>query len=164
MQGSSERADAVPPWLRFGACRRFYLKCSPTTSPEERKDGYPTDDSPEESDQSVDVVLLMGPLYHLLREEDLYALREVARVLRPGGMLFATAISRYAALLDQLIHLDRFHESGEITRIIEIVTTGVLQPRPDGPFTAAFFHLPRQLEREVNATSHLMAVARRSGD
>ena len=50
-------------------------------------------------DASFDTVLLMGPLYHLLDEDDrLAAVREAVRVLRPGGCLFATFITRYAPL------------------------------------------------------------------
>src|SRR5947208_15563046 len=45
-------------------------------------------------DASVDAVLLLGPLYHLThRAERVHALRECARVVRPGGPVFAAAIS-----------------------------------------------------------------------
>ncbi len=99
-----------------------------------------------EADASVDVTLLMGPLYHLLEAGDrMAALREGRRVLRPGGLLIPTAISRFAALLDQLIHLDRLHDPDELARSETIVATGRLFARPGGPFTAAFLHLPRQL-------------------
>ncbi|HEV7534979.1 MAG TPA: tyrosine-type recombinase/integrase [Acidimicrobiia bacterium] len=53
---------------------------------------------------SVDAILLMGPLYHLVeRPERLRALAEAKRVLRPGGVLLAAAISRFAELLDLLV-------------------------------------------------------------
>lgn len=104
----------------------------------------------DHASSSVDVVLLMGPLYHLVKERDrLQALREAWRVLRPGGILVATAISRFAALFDQLVHLDRFHEPDEMERIETIVRTGVLSARQGGVFTTAFMHLPRQLDQEV---------------
>ena len=54
-------------------------------------------------DRSADLVLLLGPLYHLTEAEDRkQALREAARVLRPGGCLLAAGISRWASALDGL--------------------------------------------------------------
>lgn len=48
---------------------------------------------------SLDAVLMLGPLYHLLEERDRRAaLDEALRVLRPGGTLFAAFITRYAIL------------------------------------------------------------------
>ena len=55
------------------------------------------------SDQSVDVVLLLGPLYHLTARGDrLQALAEACRVCRRGGLVIAAAISRFASTLDGL--------------------------------------------------------------
>jgi S-adenosylmethionine-dependent methyltransferase len=49
------------------------------------------------ADGSFDAVLLLGPLYHLLElEQRQRALQEARRVLRPGGVLFAAFINRYA--------------------------------------------------------------------
>jgi S-adenosylmethionine-dependent methyltransferase len=43
-----------------------------------------------------DAVLLMGPLYHLVLDEDRRkALAEASSRLRPGGVLFSTMVSRY---------------------------------------------------------------------
>jgi ubiquinone/menaquinone biosynthesis C-methylase UbiE len=51
----------------------------------------------------ADAVLVMGPLYHLEeRTERVSALREAFRVVKPGGVLAAAAISRFAAVLDGL--------------------------------------------------------------
>ena len=53
-------------------------------------------------DATADVVLLTGPLYHLLERTDrVQALREGRRVLRPGDPLGVTAISRFASALGQ---------------------------------------------------------------
>lgn len=60
-------------------------------------------------DGYADVVLLFGPLYHLTRSEDrMQALRGTVRVTRPGGLVTAAVISRFASLLDGLFahHLD----------------------------------------------------------
>lgn len=105
-----------------------------------------------QADTSFDVVLLMGPLYHLPdASERAQALWEARRVLRPGGRLVATAISRYAALLDLLIRLDRLHEPGVLAIVQDAVRTGVFDGGPTGLFTTAFFHLPAQLREEVVA-------------
>src|ERR1700748_3575979 len=50
---------------------------------------------------SVDAVLLLGPLYHLIDQvERVRALRECARIVRPGGAVFAAVISRWAVRID----------------------------------------------------------------
>ena len=52
-----------------------------------------------QADASVDAVLLLGPLYHLVgRAERIAALAEARRVLRPGGVLLAAAIGRFMAV------------------------------------------------------------------
>lgn len=55
---------------------------------------------PDLGDDEFDAVLLLGPLYHLASREDrLRALREAARVTRPGGTVVAAGITRLAALV-----------------------------------------------------------------
>lgn len=101
-------------------------------------------------DASCDAVLLMGPLYHLPDAGDRrQALAEACRVLRPGGLLIATAISRFAALLDLLVRLDRLHEDGVFDRVESAVRTGVFEPGEAGLFTTAYFHLPTELREEI---------------
>ncbi|MFQ5554664.1 MAG: methyltransferase domain-containing protein [Acidimicrobiia bacterium] len=49
-------------------------------------------------DGSCDVVLLLGPLYHLTdRLDRLLAWREARRVVKPGGLAFGAAITRFAS-------------------------------------------------------------------
>lgn len=53
--------------------------------------------------QDFDAVLLMGPLYHLVEEEDRkLALRQAAGRLRAGGVIFSAFLSRYGVLGDML--------------------------------------------------------------
>lgn len=55
-------------------------------------------------DDTVDAVLLLGPLYHLVERADrIRALREARRVCRPGGVVIAAVISRLAPALDGLL-------------------------------------------------------------
>jgi S-adenosylmethionine-dependent methyltransferase len=91
-------------------------------------------------DDAFDAVLLMGPLYHLLEEgERRRALVEARRVLKPGGLLFAALISRYAS--------PRWAAAHEPTWLLEypeivetVLATGVLPPRgeSDTEFVAYF--------------------------
>ena len=49
-------------------------------------------------DNSTDAVLLMGPLYHLQNKEDrMLALSEAYRVLKKGGILITTGISKFSS-------------------------------------------------------------------
>lgn len=103
-----------------------------------------------QADQSVDVVLLLGPLYHLVKREDrLRALREARRVVRPGGLVLAAAVSRFAAMFDLLVRLDRLHEPAILAAVETAIETGVFRGTEGGLFTTAYFHLPAELETEV---------------
>jgi ubiquinone/menaquinone biosynthesis C-methylase UbiE len=102
-------------------------------------------------DASRDVVLLMGPLYHLPdRADRIRALREAFRVLQPGGILAATMISRYASLFDgvsrSLVH------DPDFVQIMEAdLRAGVHENpthRPDY-FTTAYLHHPDEARAEI---------------
>lgn len=103
-------------------------------------------------DESADVVLLLGPLYHLpQRRERMEALSEARRVLRRGGLLFAAAISRFAALLDLLVNWNRIHEPEVFELVERSVRTGVFSgPGEGGLFTTSYFHLPGELAEETS--------------
>jgi SAM-dependent methyltransferase len=54
---------------------------------------------------SYDAALLMGPLYHLHKpEERRTALEQARRLLKPGGLIFATFITRFAGFRDAAVH------------------------------------------------------------
>lgn len=102
-------------------------------------------------DQSADIVLLLGPLYHLTEAGDrARALREARRVLRPGGQLFAAAISRWASALDGLSR-DLLQDP----RFAAIVEQDLREGQHRNPterldyFTTAYFHRPDELRAEV---------------
>lgn len=102
-------------------------------------------------DGSADIVLLLGPLYHLTESADRSrALGEARRVLRPGGRLFAAAISRWASALDGLSR-DLFRDP----RFAAIVEQDLRDGRHRNTterldyFTTAYFHRPDELRAEV---------------
>lgn len=106
-----------------------------------------------ESDQSVDAVLLFGPLYHLTRrDERLAALAEACRVLRAGGVALVAAISRFGSLLDG-VRQGYLSDPAALQVIEETVRTGLNRnpgiERYPGWFTTSFFHRPDELVAEV---------------
>jgi SAM-dependent methyltransferase len=102
-------------------------------------------------DASFDVVLLLGPLYHLVQRSDrIIALSEARRVLRSGGIAFAVGISRFASLLDGL-RLGMLVDP-EFARIVEGDLRDGQHRNPDKRpnwFTTAFFHHPTELATEL---------------
>lgn len=102
-------------------------------------------------DESVDVVLLMGPLYHLVERADrLAVLAEAKRVLRPGGRLLAEVISRHAWVMDATLKglLDSPRVLADLARSVD---TGLSQDPAsvaDGSFWA-YFHRPDELHEEL---------------
>jgi SAM-dependent methyltransferase len=101
-------------------------------------------------DSSVDAVLLLGPLYHLItRAARLQCLREAVRIVRPGGIVAATAISRWAVLLDGVLRLRLGEGDPTFPALIDqAVGTGVLAPLSPGGF-AGYVHRPQAFRKEA---------------
>ncbi len=102
-------------------------------------------------DACADALLLLGPLYHLTSAADrACALGEARRVLRPGGVLFAAAISRWAGALYGLAH-NLYVQPGFDDMVRTTLADGQNR-NPDGlagGFTTAYFHRPEDLVTEV---------------
>ncbi|PGH42412.1 methyltransferase type 11 [Micromonospora sp. WMMA1996] len=99
-------------------------------------------------DAVADATLLLGPLYHLPdRADRVAALREAARLTRPGGPVVAAVISRNAALIDLTARGLVDEETRSLLR--EEYATGVNDPRTG--FTTAYFHRPDELVGEFTA-------------
>ena len=101
---------------------------------------------------SFDVVLLMGPLYHLQEPDDrLKVWQEARRVVRQGGIVIGAAISRFASLFDGLSRGYLFDPDFR-----EIVYRDLATGRHDNPdrqpgwFTTAYFHHPAELRTEAD--------------
>ena len=101
-------------------------------------------------DQCADAVLLFGPLYHLIeRQERLAAIAEAWRVLRPGGVLLAYALSRYASTIYGLRN-GFVWDSAYLGMITQELSNGQHRQPPDWKvLTTAFFHHPEELKAEL---------------
>ncbi|MER5636792.1 class I SAM-dependent methyltransferase [Kitasatospora sp. NPDC002227] len=100
-------------------------------------------------DAAYDAVLLLGPLYHLPdRADRIRALAEARRAVRPGGLVVAATINRYASLHDHLRRGGYFdpRTRGQIDATTE---SGLLGAAPSG-FTTAYFHRPAEVPGEFH--------------
>ncbi len=110
-------------------------------------------------DESADVVLLMGPLYHLQNEvERKKVLNEANRILKKGGLLFAAGISKFSSttwalsvygnncdFIDDDIYFDMLNTE---------LKTGKHHRPKEYPFIIAnaYFHTIDQLRNEVESS------------
>jgi SAM-dependent methyltransferase len=114
-------------------------------------------------DASADAVLLLGPLYHLPdRADRLQVLAEARRVCRPGGLIAAAAISRFASTLDGL--RAGYLEDPAFAAVAARDRGDGRHFNPTGDpayFTTAYFHRPEELTAELVAAgvTHLATLA-----
>lgn len=104
-------------------------------------------------DGFADIVLIMGPLYHLTGATDrLAALREASRVLAKSGTLVVAAISRYASALDGLARNLTIDPAFVAIRDRDL-RDGQHRNHTDrlDYFTTAYFHRPEDLKAELEA-------------
>lgn len=74
-------------------------------------------------DNTYNITLLLGPLYHLYSTEDKQqALREAIRVTKPGGVIFAAYVISDGCLLDEGFHRNNI----SVTQYIE---KGLIDPQ-----------------------------------
>jgi SAM-dependent methyltransferase len=106
----------------------------------------------DRAEDSVDVVLMLGPLYHLTeRNERISALQESYRILRRDGIIFAVAISRYASTLHGMI------DGNMDPDFIEIASRDLREGQHRNPnehpayFTTAYLHRPEEFKSEIEA-------------
>jgi ubiquinone/menaquinone biosynthesis C-methylase UbiE len=105
------------------------------------------------ADASYDAALVLGPLYHLHERADrVQALTEARRVVRPGGVVAAAAISRFASTFDGLVLGFLFDPEFRAIARRDLVD-GRHENPGDRPhwFTTAYFHRPEELADEMAA-------------
>lgn len=110
------------------------------------------------ADESADVVLLMGPLYHLQNYDDrLLVLNEAKRVLKKGGLLFSVGISKFSSTTWALSTYGKdnnFLDDDIYNNMIENELSSGIHVRPkEYPYfiAQAYFHTPLGLQKEVES-------------
>lgn len=101
-------------------------------------------------DASADAILLFGPLYHLIQEDDrARCLAECKRLLKPGGKLFTANITCFSTALKYTECYDRrpMLDNDAVYRMIEsTVQTGLHNGNEIG---LVYFHRPEELRCEI---------------
>ncbi|TQO55895.1 class I SAM-dependent methyltransferase [Paraclostridium bifermentans] len=108
--------------------------------------------------ESADIVLLMGPLYHLQNPKDrMKVLNECYRVLKKDGILFSVGISKFSTTTWALSTYGSTNEllgENEFMNMIEkeLITGNHIRPK-EYPYliTQAYFHDPLELQSEVES-------------
>lgn len=107
-------------------------------------------------DETMDAVILIGPLYHLNSEsERRAAIQEAHRILKKGGIIFAGGINRLA-VLRELWQVDRFasikEKSPAINHIkkdiVHFINNGISNKNVFPPLSDAFFTTSHQFREE----------------
>lgn len=103
----------------------------------------------DQKDESADAVLFLGPLYHLIERKDrMLALSEARRVLKPGALLFAAGISRFASLMDAM-HKGVLYTKLKV--IEEDLKDGIHRKISTG-LTFGYLHRPSELKEELETS------------
>ena len=97
-------------------------------------------------DESMDLVLIMGAMYHLQdRNERIKCLVEARRVLKPNGRMLCTVINRYSALIG-------CYKYGEINENnIRVIDESIQKGKYSNVYgiSNAYFHLPAEILSEA---------------
>jgi ubiquinone/menaquinone biosynthesis C-methylase UbiE len=104
------------------------------------------------ADESCDAVLLLGPLYHLTGKDDrLTVLREARRVVRPGGIVVAKALSRFYPVFEELAAGEQ-PGPGWMEDTVRFLGDGQYRNPAGNPahFTTSYFHRPEELPSEIS--------------
>ncbi|MGL5440018.1 MAG: class I SAM-dependent methyltransferase [Filifactoraceae bacterium] len=110
----------------------------------------------DREDESADIVLLMGPLYHLQNKGDrAQVLKEAKRVLKKGGLLFSVGISKFSSTtwaLSTYGKTNNFLDDAIYKNMIakELLSGVHIRPKEYPYFlTQAYFHTPIELQNEI---------------
>jgi len=99
------------------------------------------------SRDAFDAVVCLGPYYHLPNLDDRqWAAKEIARVLRPGGLLFAAMMPRFGFLRRTLAMPDERRHLRDSEFVDRVLNNGVFENDIPGRFTSGYRFTPEEVE------------------
>jgi len=103
-------------------------------------------------DSTFDVVLCLGPIYHLLSEEDrIKCISECLRVLKSDGVLAIAYINKHF-IVPYLATVDKKYIKSSL--ISKVINDGMIRERDEDCFwTDAYFTTPEEIENLVSRYS-----------
>ena len=104
------------------------------------------------NDQSFDVVLLFGPLYHLTEKaEREKCISEVGRVLKKGGKVFASFIPHLSGIIALVQRFCWSPEQVDISTLEECFASGKFKNLSDKGFQEGFYPVSEEIENLFSA-------------
>ncbi|RIX50853.1 class I SAM-dependent methyltransferase [Paenibacillus nanensis] len=92
------------------------------------------------SDECFDASLMLGPFYHLQhRKEREQAARELRRITKQGGVVFAAFMPRIRHLIQSLQQPEHWKPNHRIEGLRRFLDTGIFNHSDPGRFTGAYF-------------------------
>lgn len=102
-------------------------------------------------DEQFDVVLLFGPLYHLLEEnERTMCISEVSRVLKKDGLVFASFIPYLSGSIAILDRYFRHPEQVDIKNLNKVFNTGIFNNNDIKGFQEGYYPTTNEIEKLFN--------------
>ncbi|MCL2547467.1 MAG: class I SAM-dependent methyltransferase [Oscillospiraceae bacterium] len=100
-------------------------------------------------DNQFDLVLEMGPLYHLQKRNDrIQCLTEAERILKNDGIVICEVISRYVNVFEGF-QLNLIDDEQFLAILDENLSTGLHSPGDTSYFTNAYFHTHDEIRCEM---------------
>lgn len=94
-----------------------------------------------------DVVLIMGPLYHLIHKEDREkVVRDALKFIKKDGILIASFISAYAPIIDEFKCPERIETADAVMKYLK---DGINDA--ESGFTSAYFIKPEEAKEFMNS-------------
>ncbi|GIP34478.1 bifunctional 2-polyprenyl-6-hydroxyphenol methylase/3-demethylubiquinol 3-O-methyltransferase UbiG [Paenibacillus sp. J2TS4] len=93
------------------------------------------------SNEVFDASLMLGPLYHLQKEDErIAAVRELHRVTKNNGVVFVAFQSRMRMILTSLLFPQFWQPNDNMDSIHRFIEDGIFNHRDKGRFTGAYYY------------------------